>query len=196
MGSEPPEEPLIFSKLGSTLIGHQAPVVLPRESDQVDYEAELVVVIGKPGRRIPESSAMDHVAGFTCGNDISARDWQKGKPGGQWLLGKSFDSFAPIGPFFVSADEIRDPQNLDVTLRLNGACMQQSNTRNMVHSIASLIAYISQVCSLESGDLLFTGTPEGVGAARQPPVFLRPGDFVEVEISQVGTLRNPVVARP
>ena len=160
----------------------------------VDYEAELVVVIGKPGRRIAESEAMDYVAGYMCGNDVSARDWQMKKPGGQWLLGKSFDTFAPTGPHLVTQDEITNPQQLAVRLILNGQVMQQSNTNQFIFSVTQLIAYVSQVCTLEVGDLLFTGTPGGVGFARKPPVFLKDGDVVEVEIESVGKLRNAVVS--
>jgi 2-keto-4-pentenoate hydratase/2-oxohepta-3-ene-1,7-dioic acid hydratase in catechol pathway len=194
MGTAPPEEPLIFSKLVTTLIGHECEIVLPKESSQVDYEAELVVVIGKAGRRINEAAALSHVAGYTCGHDVSARDWQRGKPGGQWLLGKSFDTFAPLGPCLVSADEVPDVANLDLELRLNGTTMQRANTRNMIYSVPRLISYVSQVCTLEAGDLLFTGTPDGVGFARNPQVFLAAGDQVEVEIQGLGLLRNRVVA--
>jgi len=160
----------------------------------VDYEAELVVVMGRGGRRIAESEAMSHVAGYLCSNDVSARDWQKGKPAGQWLLGKSFESFAPIGPWLVTADEVPDPGNLRIRLRLNGRLMQDSNTSQLIFPIPRLIAYVSEVCTLEPGDLLFTGTPAGVGMARKPPVYLKPGDVVEVEIDRLGVLRNPVIA--
>ena len=149
-------------------------------------------MIGLGGRAIPEDRALEHVAGYCCGNDVSARDWQIRKPGNQWLLGKSFDTFAPIGPGLVTADEIPDPQRLDVRLRLNGRVMQESNTSQMIFPIARLIAYVSQVCTLSPGDLLFTGTPAGVGFTRQPPVFLQPGDVVEVEIPRIGVLSNPV----
>lgn len=194
LGGQAPSEPVFFSKLSTTLIGHGAPIVLPRESTKVDYEAELVVVIGKAGRRIPESQALSHVAGYACGHDVSARDWQTGKPSGQWLLGKSFDTFAPLGPAFVTADEVSDVQSLEIEMRLNGRTMQHSNTRHMIFSIPFLIAYVSAVCTLEPGDLIFTGTPEGVGLARTPPVFLQPGDVARVEIERIGVLENPVVA--
>jgi len=134
------------------------------------------------------------VAGYMCGNDVSARDWQMQKPGGQWLLGKSFDTFAPTGPYLVTRDEISNPHALGVRLILNGQVMQQSNTNQFIFNIPQLIAYVSQVCTLEVGDLLFTGTPGGVGFARKPPVFLRDGDVVEVEIEGIGTLKNVVVA--
>jgi len=193
-GASPPPEPVIFNKFPTTIIGPEDPIRLPRESMNVDYEAELVVVIGKSGRRIAESEAMNYVAGYMCGNDVSARDWQMKKPGGQWLLGKSFDTFAPTGPHLVTQDEITNPQQLAVRLILNGQVMQQSNTNQFIFSVTQLIAYVSQVCTLEVGDLLFTGTPGGVGFARKPPVFLKDGDVVEVEIESVGKLRNAVVS--
>ena len=174
-----PEEPLIFSKLNSTLIGHGAEIVLPPVSDQVDFEAELVVVFGKRGRNIPAGQALQYVAGYCCGNDVSARDWQKGKPGRQWLLGKSFDTFAPLGPWMVPAEAVPDPANLTIECRVNGEIMQHSNTRDLIFPLEQLICYISSVCTLEVGDLLFTGTPPGVGVARQPPKFLGPGDRVD-----------------
>ena len=192
-GKTPPTEPLIFSKLNTALRACNDEIVLPAVTDMVDFEAELVVVIGRTCRNILRSDALDCVAGYMCGNDVSARDWQKGKPGGQWLLGKSFDSFAPTGPWFVTADEV-SPQELSIQLRLNSVTMQDSRTSEMLFPVDELIAYISQVCTLEPGDLIFTGTPHGVGVARDPQVFLRPGDSVEVEISGVGILKNTVVA--
>lgn len=191
-GKTPPPEPLVFSKLNTTLRGHHSQIVIPKATDQVDFEAELVVVIGKAGRDIRRENALSHVAGYMCGHDVSARDWQKGKPGGQWLLGKSFDSFAPTGPWLVTSDEI-DPGNLGIRLRLNDVTMQDSNTNQLLFPVDVLIAYISQVCTLEPGDLLFTGTPAGVGVARDPQVFLQAGDVVEVEIDGLGVLRNHVV---
>jgi 2-keto-4-pentenoate hydratase/2-oxohepta-3-ene-1,7-dioic acid hydratase in catechol pathway len=189
-----PEEPVIFAKFPTTVRADGEPIVLPRLSQEVDYEAELVVVIGQGGRRIPREQAMSHVAAYACGNDVSARDWQKNKPGRQWLLGKSFDSFAPFGPALVTADEIADPGNLGIRLRLNGQTMQQSNTDQLIFPIDFLIEYVSGVCTLAPGDLIFTGTPAGVGFVRRPPVFLKPGDTVEVEIERIGVLANPVVA--
>lgn len=194
MGGEPPEIPVVFSMFPSAIIGPGDNVVLPRISSQVDYEAELVVVIGKPGRHIARERAMDHVFGYCCGNDISARDWQKGKPGGQWLLGKTFDTFAPLGPFLVTKDEVKDPHQLDVCCRLNGEVMQISNTSKLIFQIDFLISHLSQFITLAPGDLIFTGTPPGVGAGRKPPLFLKPGDTVEVEIESVGVLANPIVA--
>jgi len=193
-GMEPPAEPVIFNKFPTTLGGHGDPVALPRASRAVDYEAELVVVMAAGGRHIAPDRALRHVAGYTCGNDISARDWQLEKPGGQWLLGKSFDSFAPTGPVLVTADEIPAPGKLAIRCRLNGQTMQDSNTDQLIFSVAELIAYISDVCTLEPGDLIFTGTPPGVGMARRPPVYLKPGDTLEVEIERIGVLTNPVIA--
>lgn len=193
-GSPIPPEPVVFCKFPTTLRGHGDPIVLPTASDQVDYEAELVVVIGKEAKLVEESEAMSYVAGYTCGHDVSARDWQKHKPGGQWLCGKSFDSFAPIGPHFVSASEIADPHQLRIRLRLNGKTMQDSNTCQLIFNVPQLVSYLSQVCTLKPGDLIFTGTPPGVGMARDPRVFLKPGDTVEVEIEGIGVLQNPVVA--
>ena len=193
-GGSVPDQPIVFSKFPSAIIGPGESIRLPTISDQVDFEAELVVVIGKPGRNIAAADALSHVFGYCCGNDISARDWQKGTPSRQWLLGKTFDTFAPLGPVVVTADELTSPQNLDIQLRLNGDVMQQSNTSKMIFPIPILIEHVSKFCTLTPGDLIFTGTPEGVGAARQPPIFLRDGDTVEVEIESLGVLANPVVA--
>jgi 2-keto-4-pentenoate hydratase/2-oxohepta-3-ene-1,7-dioic acid hydratase in catechol pathway len=194
MGGEPPEIPVVFNKFPSAINRPGGEVVLPQISRAVDYEAELVVVIGKSGSQIPQDDAMDYVFGYTCGNDISARDWQKGRPGGQWLLGKTFDSFAPIGPILVTADEIEDPHRLDIELRLNGETMQKSNTRQLIFKIDYLISHISRFTTLQPGDLIFSGTPSGVGAGRNPPLFLQPGDQLEVEIEGIGVLHNTVAA--
>ncbi len=192
-GMEVPAEPILFGKFATALIGHGAPIVLPAASREVDYEAELVVVIGKKGRDIPRERALEHVGGYSIGNDVSARDWQLGKPGKQWMAGKTFDTFAPIGPAVVTPDEVPDPHALGIRLRLNGRTMQESNTDQMVFGVAETIAYVSRIMTLETGDLIFTGTPPGVGMARKPPVWLQPGDVVEVEVDGLGTLRNPVV---
>jgi len=193
-GAEPPAEPILFSKYATTLIGDGAAIVLPAESTQVDYEAELVVVIGRGGRRIPRERALDHVGGYAVGHDVSARDWQLHKPGRQWMAGKTFDTFAPVGPAVVSPDEVPDPHALGIRLRLNGRTLQDSSTGELIFRVDELIAYLSRIFTLEPGDLIFTGTPPGVGMARTPPVWLRPGDVVEVEVDGLGTLRNPVVA--
>jgi len=193
-GMPVPPEPVLFSKYPSALIGHLAPIVLPSVSNEVDYEAELVVVVGRGGRFIPVEKAMEHVGGYAVGHDVSARDWQLNKPGKQWMAGKTFDTFAPIGPELVTADEVADPGKLGIRLRLNGETMQNSNTNQLIFSIDQLIAYLSGIVTLEPGDLIFTGTPPGVGMARKPQVWLKPGDVVEVEIDGLGVLRNPVVA--
>jgi 2-keto-4-pentenoate hydratase/2-oxohepta-3-ene-1,7-dioic acid hydratase in catechol pathway len=192
-GAAIPAEPVLFSKFATALTGHGQPIVLPPVSREVDYEAELVLVIGKKGRNLSPAAALAHLAGYTVGHDVSARDWQLKKDGRQWLAGKTFDTFAPTGPWLVTADEIADPHALDICLRLNGTIMQQSNTSQMIFRAAELVAYISQIVTLLPGDLVFTGTPSGVGFTRRPPVFLKGGDVVEVEIAQLGRLRNPVV---
>jgi 2-keto-4-pentenoate hydratase/2-oxohepta-3-ene-1,7-dioic acid hydratase in catechol pathway len=195
-GAAVPPQPVVFNKFPTAVCGEGDPIVLPRASREVDYEAELVVVIGAGGRYIPKQQARNHIAAYCCGNDVSARDWQLRTPGGQWVLGKSFDTFAPIGPALVTADEVPDPGNLRIRLRLNGRVMQDSSTAQLIFPVEELICHLSQVCTLSPGDLIFTGTPPGVGFARKPPVFLRPGDTVEVEIEKIGALRNPVVAEP
>jgi 2-keto-4-pentenoate hydratase/2-oxohepta-3-ene-1,7-dioic acid hydratase in catechol pathway len=192
-GMEIPKEPILFSKYATALVGHQAEIVLPEVSTEVDYEAELVVVIGAGGRFIPRERALEHVAGYTIGHDVSARDWQLNKPGKQWMAGKTFDTFAPVGPALVTADEVADPHNLGIRLRLNGKTMQDSTTSQLIFGVDEVVAYLSQIFTLEPGDLIFTGTPPGVGMARKPPVWLQPGDVVEVEIDGLGVLRNPVV---
>jgi 2-keto-4-pentenoate hydratase/2-oxohepta-3-ene-1,7-dioic acid hydratase in catechol pathway len=189
-----PAEPVLFGKFTNTLIADGDPVVLPRVSSKVDYEAELVVVIGKRGKHIPEANALEYVAGYMPGHDVSARDWQFKGDAKQWIAGKSFDTFAPTGPDLVTADEVPDPHALGISLRLNGQVMQQSSTAQFIFGVPAMIAYLSQVFTLEPGDLIFTGTPPGVGAARKPPVFLKAGDTVEVEVEKLGVLRNPVRA--
>jgi 2-keto-4-pentenoate hydratase/2-oxohepta-3-ene-1,7-dioic acid hydratase in catechol pathway len=189
-----PTEPILFSKYSTTLIGHGDQIVLPSASNEVDYEAELVVVIGRKGRHISRERALEYVGGYAVGHDVSARDWQLNKPGKQWMAGKTFDTFAPVGPELVTPDEVPDPQNLGIRLRLNGQTMQDSSTSQLVFGVAELIAYLSQIFTLEPGDMIFTGTPPGVGMARKPPVWLKPGDQVEVEIDRLGTLQNTVIA--
>jgi 2-keto-4-pentenoate hydratase/2-oxohepta-3-ene-1,7-dioic acid hydratase in catechol pathway len=190
-----PKEPVLFSKFPSSLIGHGENIVLPKVSTKVDYEAEIVIVIGKKGRHLTVDNAMNYVAGYTVGHDVSARDWQLEKDGKQWMVGKTFDTFAPCGPILVTLDEVRDPHNLGIHLRLNGETMQNSNTNQMIFRTPQILAYISQVFTLDVGDLIFTGTPPGVGMARKPnPIWLKPGDVAEVEIEGLGVLRNPVVA--
>ncbi|HEY2840078.1 MAG TPA: fumarylacetoacetate hydrolase family protein [Pirellulales bacterium] len=193
-GMEPPPEPVIFNKFPTTICGHEDAIVLPSASTQVDYEAELVVVIGHRGHHIAEEDALSHVAGYSVGNDVSARDWQLQKPGKQWLLGKTFDGFAPFGPALVTPDEVGDAGKLRIQFRLNGQTLQDSTTEQLIFNVPQLVAYVSRICTLLPGDVIFTGTPPGVGFARKPPIFLRPGDVAEVEIERVGLLRNPVIA--
>lgn len=193
-GMPVPSEPILFSKYATSIVGPGDAIRLPSKSNEVDYEAELVLVIGKGGRDISESEAAGHVAGYTCGNDISARDYQLKKPGGQWMAGKTFDTFAPIGPALVTPDELGDPHSLSIGCVLNGETMQNSNTDQLVFNVPQMIAYVSHIMTLEVGDLIFTGTPPGVGFARKPPVFLRAGDTVEIRIDGIGSLINPVVA--
>lgn len=189
-----PSEPICFSKFSTSVVGPDEPIRLPAVCAQVDYEAELVAVVGKRGKHIARQDALQYIAGYTNGNDVSARDWQLNKPGKQWLMGKTPDTFAPIGPYLVTADEIPDPQSLSIKLRLSGQTMQDGSTKELIFGIDELVAYLSQIMTLEPGDLIFTGTPPGVGMARKPPVFLKPGDACEVEIAGLGVLRNPVVA--
>lgn len=192
-GAQLPEIPVVFNKFPTTLRGHGQPICLPEISQKVDYEAELVVVIGKPGKNISAENALDHVFGYTCGHDVSGRDWQKGRPGGQWLLGKTFDSFAPLGPNIVTADELGAADDLAIQFKLNGQEMQSSSTKHFIFDVKFLISHLSKFCTLLPGDLIFTGTPSGVGMARDPAVFMQPGDKAEVEIAGIGTLANPVV---
>jgi 2-keto-4-pentenoate hydratase/2-oxohepta-3-ene-1,7-dioic acid hydratase in catechol pathway len=189
-GSPIPELPVVFSKFGTALIGHGGTIQLPSISEQVDYEAELVVVIGKPAKNVSVDNAMEHVFGYTCGHDVSARDWQKGRPGGQWLLGKTFDTFAPLGPCVVTQDEISDPGKLRVRMHLNDETVQDSTTAQLIFDIPTLISHLSSFMTLKPGDLIFTGTPPGVGSARTPPVFLKHDDRCVVEIEGIGSLAN------
>jgi 2-keto-4-pentenoate hydratase/2-oxohepta-3-ene-1,7-dioic acid hydratase in catechol pathway len=191
-GIEPPTQPIFFLKSNNTISGPGDPIILPPNSTQVDYEAEFAVVLGKSGRRIPEEKAYEYVAGYTILNDVSARDMQFGDK--QWYRGKSCDTFAPTGPWIVTADEVPDPHDLGISLTLNGQTMQDSNTANLIFGVPYLISYLSQSVTWETGDLLSTGTPPGVGVFRKPPVFLKPGDTVSITVERLGTLTNPVVA--
>ena len=187
-----PEVPTVFAKFGNTVTGHLHPIVLPRNSVKPDYEAEFAVVIGKGGRHIPEAGWREHVFGYTIVNDVSARDFQRATS--QWTMGKTFDTFAPMGPVVVTADKIEDPHKLAISLTLNGETMQSSNTSNLIFGVPQLIAFLSSVMTLEPGDIISTGTPAGVGFARQPPRWLLPGDEVTVQVEGIGRLVNPVVA--
>ena len=187
-----PQTPTVFSKYATSVIGPNAPIVLPKISTKPDYEAEFAVVIGKSGRHIAEADWRDHVFGYTIVNDVSARDFQMATT--QWMIGKTFDTFCPMGPAIVTADEIEDPHNLNIALTINGETLQTSNTRNLIFTVPQLIAHLSSVFTLEPGDIISTGTPGGVGFARTPPRWLLPGDEVSITVQGVGTLTNPVVA--
>lgn len=189
---EIPKVPTIFNKFPSVVIGPGDDIVLPKVSTRPDYEAELAFVIGRGGRAIPASRWQDHVFGYTIVNDVSARDYQLATS--QWLMGKTFDTFAPMGPWIVSAGDIPDPHTLDISLTIGGETLQNSNTRELIFRIPELVEYLSRVVTLEPGDVVATGTPSGVGFARKPPRYLKGGDEVTVKIQGIGELRNPVVA--
>jgi 2-keto-4-pentenoate hydratase/2-oxohepta-3-ene-1,7-dioic acid hydratase in catechol pathway len=188
-----PERPVVFSKFTTSVIGPGEAVIPPPNSTQVDYEAELAVVMGRRAKHVSVERALDYVLGYTCFNDVSARDFQFAD--GQWQRGKSCDTFAPMGPTIVTADAISDPHQLAIKLILNGQTMQDSNTNQLIFGVPELIAFLSETITLEPGDVIATGTPSGVGFARKPPVFLRPGDEMIVEIESVGRLNNPVAVR-
>ncbi len=187
-----PEHPTFFAKYANVVIGHCQPIVYPRVPVQLDWEGELAVVIGKRAKYVDEAHALEFVAGYTIFNDVTARDWQNRTS--QWTLGKSFDTFGPMGPVLVTADEIPDPGNLELALWFNGQEMQHSNTRNLIFTIPFLIAYLTQAITLEPGDVISTGTPSGTGGSHKPPIFMKPGDQVRVRIEKIGELINPVVA--
>lgn len=187
-----PERPILFAKFPSCVIADGEAIIKPKETAKLDYEAELVVVIGRRTKGISRDRALDGVAGYTIGNDVTARDVQYRD--GQWVRGKSFDTFAPLGPCLVTTDDVPDPQNLAIRSRVNGELRQDGNTRDMAFDVATLIANLSAGITLEPGDLIFTGTPAGVGHFRQPPSYLQPGDRVEIEIDGLGRLSNTVAA--
>jgi 2-keto-4-pentenoate hydratase/2-oxohepta-3-ene-1,7-dioic acid hydratase in catechol pathway len=188
-------EPTVFSKLASSLTGPSDPIVLPAEApNRVDYEAELAVVIGRRGRDIPVERATEWIAGYTVANDVSARDWQLKKPAGQWLLGKSFDTFLPFGPAVVTSDEAPPPDEMIVRCVVSGEVLQEASVADMIVGIPEAISYVSRVCTLEPGDIILSGTPGGVGMARNPRRFLAPGDVVETSVSGIGELRNTVTS--
>jgi 2-keto-4-pentenoate hydratase/2-oxohepta-3-ene-1,7-dioic acid hydratase in catechol pathway len=191
-GQPIPSAPILFPKFANSVIGPGEAIVVPPETEQPDYEAELGVVIGRTAHRVSQADALSYVAGYTCVNDVSARDLQF--ESSQWMLGKAIDTFLPCGPWLVTPDEIPDPQALGIRLTLNGEELQSSSTAQMVFGVAELVASLSRTMTLEPGDLIATGTPPGVGFARKPPVWLRDGDEVTVEIEGIGALTNPVRA--
>ncbi len=195
-GTAIPQNPMLFIKASGTLNDPGKPIVIPRNSAMVDFEAELCVVIGKAARNVTRERALEYVFGYTCANDVSARDWQRDKAlgGGQFARGKSFDSFCPLGPWIVTRDEIADPNNLAISCKVNGEFMQQSNTRDMIYDVPSLIASLSSTLTLRPGAVILTGTPAGVGMGRNPQVWLKPGDSVDVEVEKIGRLSNHCVA--
>ena len=196
-GAALPEHPVVFMKPTTTLTNPGDPIVLPAACEhgpEVDYEAELAVVIGRSGKNLSAEQALGYVLGYTCAVDVSARRWQKRGGGGQWVRGKSFDTFCPLGPALVTSQEIPDPQTLEVRCRVNGRVMQDGRTGDMIFPVARLISHLSRDTTLLPGTVILTGTPAGVGFTRQPPVFLAPGDRVEVEIGGIGVLECPVTA--
>jgi 2-keto-4-pentenoate hydratase/2-oxohepta-3-ene-1,7-dioic acid hydratase in catechol pathway len=192
LGFAVPKTPVIFSKFSSCVIAPGEPVVMPSSSDKIDYEAELAIVIGRHTKRVSAARAYDYVLGYTAFNDVTARDFQSGD--GQWQRGKSCDTFAPMGQTIVTTDEIPDPHTLRITMLVNGTVMQESNTNQLIFSVPEIIEFISASITLEPGDVIATGTPAGVGVGRKPPVYLKAGDQMEVNIERIGGLGNPVVA--
>jgi acylpyruvate hydrolase len=190
--AQTPKQPLLFGMYANAIIGPEERIVIPPMSDQIDYEAELAVVIGRRARYVSAENAVQHVAGYTIFNDVSARDLQFSD--GQWVRAKSFDTFAPMGPYLVTPDALGDGDGLDIELRLNGKTMQKSNTGNLIFKVPELVSYISKVMTLEVGDVIATGTPAGVGFVRNPQVFMKPADVVEIDIEGIGQLRNSVAA--
>jgi len=193
-GKPPPERPMWFMKLPGAVQHPGEPIRIPAKqaSTRVDYEAELTIVLGREAHNVPRECAFDHILGYTCANDVSARDWQRDWGGGQWNHAKSFDTFCPLGPVLVTKDEIPDPNALRIRSVLNGTVMQDSNTADMIFAVPALIEFLTADKTLPAGTLILTGTPEGVGFARKPPVWLQPGDTIAVEIEGIGTLTNPV----
>jgi 2-keto-4-pentenoate hydratase/2-oxohepta-3-ene-1,7-dioic acid hydratase in catechol pathway len=191
-GSAVPTEPQLFAKWANAVVGPGADVILPPITSALDYEAELVAVMGATARQVSEEHALEHVLGYTCGNDISARDLQFGDT--QWTRGKALDTFAPMGPWIVTTDEIPDPQVLGIRCLVNDETRQDDTTAHMVFSVARIIAFITESITLEPGDVIFTGTPPGVGHGRTPPTYLQPGDSVRVEIDRIGAIENPIVS--
>ena len=192
-GQDVPPEPVLFMKATSAISGPDDPVVIPRGSEKTDYEVELAAVVGRPGKYVDEADALDHVAGYCICNDVSEREFQLHRAG-QWTKGKSCDTFAPIGPWLVSRDEIADPQKLGLWTKVNGETRQDGNTDKMVYGLKHLLSYLSTMMSLQTGDIVSTGTPPGVGAGFEPPRFLKPGDVMELGVEGLGTQRQELVA--
>jgi 2-keto-4-pentenoate hydratase/2-oxohepta-3-ene-1,7-dioic acid hydratase in catechol pathway len=194
----PPEFPVLFMKTAAAVQNPGDPIVLPRQlrSDQVDYECELAVVIGRTCKNVSRDKALDYVLGYTCANDVSARDWQGKWGGSQWCRGKTFDTFAPIGPCLVTTDEIPNPNTLKIKLDINGEVLQDWNTDDMIFDVPRLIEFLSGSTTLVAGTVILTGTPQGIGAARNPQRFLNPGDVATVTIEKIGALTNPVIEEP
>jgi 2-keto-4-pentenoate hydratase/2-oxohepta-3-ene-1,7-dioic acid hydratase in catechol pathway len=189
-GNPIPPKPPVFSRWPDSFVGHDQVMIKPHESERYDWEAELCVVIGKRARRVPASQALSHVAGYTIVNEGSLRDWQHHS--GQFIPGKNFYHSGAIGPWIVTTDEISDPSGLGISSKLNGKMMQNSNTSDLIFNVPTLIEYVSTFTQLEPGDMISTGTPEGVGAARKPPIFMKEGDTIEVSVEKIGTLRNTI----
>ena len=194
-GAKIPTWPVLFVKSPGAVQNPGDPIELPKKlaSTEVDYECELAVVIGRRCKNATKANALDHVLGYTCANDVSARDWQKSFGGGQWCRGKTFDTFCPLGPALVTRDEIPNPNALRIKTVLNGATMQDSNTADMIFDVPTIIEFLSGSTTLLPGTVILTGTPQGVGMARTPPVWLKPGDSLSIEIERIGTLTNPVI---
>ncbi|HLL97742.1 MAG TPA: fumarylacetoacetate hydrolase family protein [Rubrobacteraceae bacterium] len=192
-GAEIPDKPVVFTKYPNTIIGPGAPIRIPPLTEQVDYEAELAVVVGRRAKNVSELEALDYVFGYTNANDVSARDLQFSE-GGQWTRSKSIDTFLPLGPYVATRDEVPDPQNLYIRAILNGETVQDGTTSRMIFTVAELVSFLSQGMTLEPGDVIITGTPPGVGMARDPQLWMKPGDEVSIEIEGLGTLTNPVEA--
>jgi 2-keto-4-pentenoate hydratase/2-oxohepta-3-ene-1,7-dioic acid hydratase in catechol pathway len=192
-GATPPSEPILFSKTTSCLSGPNDPVIIPRNSVKTDWEVELGVIIGRSALYVDEADALDYVAGYCTINDVSERAFQA-EMGGQWIKGKSAPSFGPIGPWLVTADEVPDPQALDLRLSLNGKVVQDSNTDDMIFSVAQIVSYMSRFMQLQPGDIIATGTPSGVGLGMKPPLFLKPGDTMELSVQGLGSQRQVAVA--
>jgi 2-keto-4-pentenoate hydratase/2-oxohepta-3-ene-1,7-dioic acid hydratase in catechol pathway len=193
-GAKIPERPIVFIKLLNSLQNPGDPIELPSSSQEVDYECELAVVIGKSCRNVTSENSLQYVLGYTCANDVSARDWQLKWGGGQWCRGKSFDTFCPLGPVLVTPDEIPNPNDLKIQTILNSDIVQDWNTNDMIFDVPALISFLSQDTTLIPGTVILTGTPHGVGMAAKPPRYLRPGDTVSISVEKIGSLTNPVVA--